>query len=402
MLNHYNISAITLVILLVGCATTANIGPQYQSDSANPIPQNSDPFDVSIAVFDPGLSDQNSYGEKGVWPELRRAESMYMAVQLRDILAKSKAYGAVRVTPDLSSSSDIYIKAKITQSNGEKVSLQVQVIDSSGKQWISKKYSHTVKPIAFNNPRNKDANGDLKIDPYKEIYQKINSDILKYMNRRVKPKQADMINTVTDIRFAQNFSPKAYSDLLIKDSRNKYQLKGKPDRDDPMMLRINNIQLRDQMFIDTMQTHYDGFSSDMTSSYKVWQEQSFGEAVARRKAASAAFWNGVASVVAVAATVSAANDCDSYECARNTGIVGGAVAGNFLQNSFENSQEAKIHRDALNEIAASIDGTLAPSVIEMEDNTVTLTGSATEQSNQWKVILQNIYDAETEQTKAIL
>jgi len=407
MNKHY--FALICIALLVGCTTTSNVGPQYQSNSGYPLTQNMEPFDVSIVVFNPGLSDQKSYGEDGVWPELRRAESMYMAVQLRDILAKSQAYGAVRVTPDSYSSSDIYINATILKSNGEKVSIGVQATDSSGQNWISKKYSHTVKPIAFNNPRNKDANGDLQIDPYKEIYLKINSDILKYMNRRVKPGQADMINTITDIRFAQNFAPNAFSDILTKRTVNKagasysrYGLNGKPDALDPMMKRIKNIQLRDQMFIDTMQVHYDGFSSDMTSSYKVWQEQSFGEAVAARAASSAAFWQGVGAVIVVAATVAAAGDCDSAACARNTGAVGGVVAGDILRKSFKNSAEAKVHRDALNEIAASIDGSLSPSVIEMEDTTVTLTGTVAEQSSQWRSILQNIYNAEAEQTKLIL
>ena len=62
---------------------------------------------------------------------------MYMAVQLRDTLADSENYGAVRVTPDLSSSADIYVKAAIVDSKGNKT------------------YSHRVQDITFSNPRNK-------------------------------------------------------------------------------------------------------------------------------------------------------------------------------------------------------------------------------------------------------
>ena len=169
-----------------------------------------------------------------------------------------------------------------------------------------------------------------------------------------------------------------------------------------MMKRVQSIKYRDQMFIDNMQTHYDGFSSNMTSSYKVWQEQSFAESKAAREAASAAFWQGVAGAVIVAATVAAAGDCDSAACARNTGAVGGAVAGAFFNESFQNSKEAKVHRDALNEIASSLDSTLSPSVIEMEDRTVTLTGTITEQSNQWRAVLLEIFQAETQVTKPLL
>ena len=404
MMKKYTFSYFLIISFLASCASTSNIGPQYQSNSSNSaksVPENIEPFDVAISLFDPGISNQDSYGEDGVWPELRRSEAMYMAVQLRDVLAKTQRYGAVRVTPDNYSSADLYITAKIIKSNGEDVALQVKVSDSTGKTWISKKYSHRVKPIAFNNPRNKDSNGKLKIDPYKDIYLKISSDIIKYMKRNIKPEKADTINTVTEIRYAQNYSPAAFSDILSK-RNNLYKLNGKPDKDDPMMKRVQSIKYRDQMFIDNMQTHYDGFSSNMTSSYKVWQEQSFAESKAAREAASAAFWQGVAGAVIVAATVAAAGDCDSAACARNTGAVGGAVAGAFFNESFQNSKEAKVHRDALNEIASSLDSTLSPSVIEMEDRTVTLTGTITEQSNQWRAVLLEIFQAETQVTKPLL
>ena len=403
-MKKYTFSYFIIISFLASCASTSNIGPQYQSNSSNSaksVPENIEPFDVAISLFDPGISNQDSYGEDGIWPELRRSEAMYMAVQLRDVLAKTQRYGAVRVTPDNYSSADLYITAKIIKSNGEDVALQVKVSDSTGKTWVSKKYSHRVKPIAFNNPRNKDSNGKLKIDPYKDIYLKISSDIIKYMKRNIKPEKADTINTVTEIRYAQNYSPAAFSDILSK-RNNLYKLNGKPDKDDPMMKRVQSIKYRDQMFIDNMQTHYDGFSSNMTSSYKVWQEQSFAESKAAREAASAAFWQGVAGAVIVAATVAAAGDCDSAACARNTGAVGGAVAGAFFNESFQNSKEAKVHRDALNEIASSLDSTLSPSVIEMEDRTVTLTGTITEQSNQWRAVLLEIFQAETQVTKPLL
>jgi hypothetical protein len=221
------------------------------------------------------------------------------------------------------------------------------------------------------------------------------------MRRSVKSKKADTINTVTEIRYAQNYSPGAFSDILSK-RKNSYKLNGKPDADDPMMKRVENIKFRDQMFIDNMQTHYDGFASNMTPSYKIWQEQSFAESKAAREAASAAFWQGVAGAVVLAATVAAAADCDSSACVDNTAIVGGAVGGTFIAKSFQSSKEAKVHRDALNEIASSLDGTLSPSVIEMEDRTVTLTGTIKEQSDQWRAVLQEIYKTQTQETKPLL
>ena len=388
--------SLLVMLILTACASTSGTGPQYQYQN-KVVLENIEPFDVAIGVFNPGLvGNASAYGEGGVWPELRRAESMYMAVQLRDTLTDSGNYGAVRVTPDFSSSADIYVKAKIEDSNGEDIKLKVTVSDSTGKIWIrNKTYSHRVQEITFSNPRNKDSNSELKVDPYKPIYQKINQDIAKYINKKINSNSADTIQTVTDIRFAQNFTPDAFSDIL-SERRGKYTLKGKPDSSDPMIKRVKNIQYRDQMFIDNMQVSYDGFSSDMQSSYRIWQQQSFAESKAAREAQSAAFWQGVAGAVVLAASVAAASSADTYDGNYYSGIAGTAVAGALFAESFQSSDEAKVHRDALNEIAESIDGNLSPSVIEMEDTTVTLTGTAEEQANQWRKILKKIYDAENE------
>ena len=119
------------------------------------------------------------------------------------------------------------------------------------------------------------------------------------------------------------------------------------------------------------------------------------ESKAAREAQNAAFWQGVAGAVVLAASVAAASSADSYDSSYYGGYAGAAVAGALFAESFQSSDEAKVHRDALNEIAESIDGNLSPSVIEMEDTTVTLTGTA-KQSDQWRSNLKKIYDAENE------
>ncbi|SVB16054.1 uncharacterized protein METZ01_LOCUS168908, partial [marine metagenome] len=152
------------VALLASCASPSggNYGPAYESSSSTPVVvENVEPLDVSISVFNPGItSDKEEYGAKGVWPELRRAEAMHMAVKLRDQLSSSQNFAAVRVTPDLTSSSDLYVKIKILSSNGLEISLKVSVIDSTGKVWInSKSYKYRVPQRIFDDPRNEDKEG---------------------------------------------------------------------------------------------------------------------------------------------------------------------------------------------------------------------------------------------------
>ena len=74
-MNKPFLLSIFLIGFLANCATTSNVGPQYQSSSANSsqsIPENTEPFDISIAMFDPGISKQDSYGADGVWPGITK------------------------------------------------------------------------------------------------------------------------------------------------------------------------------------------------------------------------------------------------------------------------------------------------------------------------------------------
>ena len=99
-MNKYKIYlSLAIMLIMTACSTTSvSTGASYRSQSSSPVViENADPLDVSIAVFNPGIpvETDGEYGSKGIYPELRRAEAMYMAVKLRDQLSDSKSFGAV-------------------------------------------------------------------------------------------------------------------------------------------------------------------------------------------------------------------------------------------------------------------------------------------------------------------
>ena len=65
-------------------------------------------------------------------------------------------------------------------------------------------------------------------------------------------------------------------------------------------------------------------------------------------------------------------------------------------------EEAKIHAEALIEISNSLDAEIEPHSIELEERSVTLTGSVNDQYGQWKQILKEIYETETGATNPAL
>src|SRR5690606_12590373 len=85
----------------------------------------------------------------------------------------------------------------------------------------------------------------------------------------------------------------------------------------------------------------------------------------------------------------------SSSTARTAGVVGiGAGAGVFM-SGLNKREEAKVHAEALNEISASMDSEMEPHTIQLEERTVTLSGSVNDQYDQWRQVLQDMYAAET-------
>ena len=99
---------------------------------------------------------------------------------------------------------------------------------------------------------------------------------------------------------------------------------------------------------------------------------------------------------AVLAAVAGANSGDAGGQALGTlGAVGGGMAGaSLLQDSFKKSAEAKVHRDAIDELGQSLDVEMSSKVVELSNDTVELTGTAKEQFSQWRLFLKKIYEKE--------
>lgn len=397
--NIKQLIVVGAVLVLAGCAAggsgsnraaaSLSTGPSYYSSESareNPAePASPDPgvppLDIVVSVFDPGLPDDPEKIDVDDWPELRRAEARYLAVRVRDTLVKQQRFGAVRVAPNTSFTSDLYLQGEILESNGEDMKLKVTVTDSTGKRWYSKTYSHRTKQSWYKNLRNKG------FFPFQPIYNEITADLVERLDRQRESTLSE-IHTVTDMRFAQNLAPDAFSDsLTIKHGRAR--LERLPAPNDPMIRRVSAVRYRDQMFVDNLQQQYDEFSTSMMDSYRFWQEQSGAEIERRRDARTKAVLRGLTGIALIAGAVALGSDGNDYGA-----LAAGIAGGSLLANSWKDGREAQVHSNVIDEMASSLDSDLAPKVIEMEDQTVTLTGNLDEQIQQWRAVLAKIWEAE--------
>lgn len=350
-------------------------------------------IDIIIPVFDPGLpEDTSTYKDEGIWPELRRAEATRFSYKMKVALEETGAFGAIRVMPDKRATGDLYILGKINDSDGEEVDINVEAYDIGGKLWFSGSFDHDVPDDFFTNIRNKDK------DPYDPVFEKAATRLVEELQYHAA-KDLENLQALTTLRFGSNFSEEAFTKYM-KFEGGKVSLASFPSSKDTMLKRIEAIRVRDQLFVDQMQTHYEQFSKKMDTSYAAWQEHSFNELKAEREANIEAAGTAVAGValigLAVLAVVAGANS-DSFDGATlgaTAGTLGGMAGASLLQKSFKHSEEAKIHREALEELGQSMEVEIGPQVVEFEEKTETLTGNAKEQFSQWRGFLKKIYEAE--------
>src|SRR3970040_290130 len=104
-------------------------------------------LDVGILTFDPGVPEgevdekvAEELLEEGTFVSIRRTESLYMAVRLRDALQQTGHWGAVWVTPKESTAADVKVAARILHSDGDFVEVRVKGVDASGAAWIGESY----------------------------------------------------------------------------------------------------------------------------------------------------------------------------------------------------------------------------------------------------------------------
>ena len=393
------VSLITLVVFfLSSCKTTESI-MQFGPKTSNEIlveekvqdfePDSRPRLDVAISVFDPNISNLKN---DDVWEELRKAESVRFAYKLKTFIEETNKFGAVRVVPDLNATSDLYISGKILESNSEDVELDIKVADISGNLWIDDEFEHTVPDDFYDR-------GGYNEDSYDPVFKKIAKKIEEKL-QFISTKNLDDLEHISDLRFGLSLSEESFSENIFQDEKGKYTIKTKLNKSDPKFIRLNNLRVRDQLFIDELQVFYMNFDENIDSSYLTWQRQTFQEKQAESKARGEAVGKAIGGILLLGAAVAAAvagvqSNNANTQTLGTLGAIGGGVAGaSLLQDSFKKSAEAKVHRDAIEELGRSLDVEMSGKVIDLNDETIELTGTAKEQFSQWRLFLKKIYEKE--------
>ena len=340
-------------------------------------------LDVGIRIFDHGLDNIDQLDEDElVFPEIRVAESSFFPYLLMEAIQSSSAWGAVRVVPIGHNSVEVLLTGRIIKSDGELMVLDVDVIDASGKRWFRKEYTQKASKYSY------DKKAQQHSDPFQNIYNRIANDLNDF-RQKLSSSQRISLRQVSELLFAKSFAPHMYNEHLSISSTGHLAVNRLPAENDPMMMRIRQVRERDHIFIDTLQEYYGGYVKEMKEPYSQWRRESYSEVMALRSTQARATNQKLIGAAAIVAGILGAGNADaSVRAASMIGVTAGAYV---LKAGYDREAETQIHIDALQELGDSLEASIESQVIELEDRTVTLTGTVENQYQQWRDILKDIY-----------
>tara|TARA_Y100000994_G_scaffold243082_1_gene240922 strand:+ start:227 stop:1522 length:1296 start_codon:yes stop_codon:yes gene_type:complete len=397
-MRRFTVSFLILTVaVFVGCSSTAVLVPhsvQLVPETAT-VPE-AELLDISVVVFNPGVPegeiDKETLEELidgGTFVHIRRTEARFMAVHLRDTLQKSGHWGAVWVTPQDSLSADINISAEIIESDGSRLRLRVLAEDSTGNVWLNNEYGMETAAIAYNRQRYPN------LDPYQDVFNSIANDLAMF-KRGLSSSEAKHIRTVSQVRFAGEFSPEAFGDYVHRNRRNgTYELQRLPASGDPQFERTLLVRDREHLFIETLNEHYVDFYQESRDSYDGWREFAREESIAIRELQSSARWRtGLGAATILASVVYGATNDGSF----NERVLRDAlmyVGVDMIRTGRMRRQEKQLHTASLEELSASFDDEVKPMVVEIEGTQHRFTGTADIQYEEWRELLRELYISET-------
>lgn len=368
-----------LVALVTACSgvpfsSPAPVEPQVRPESAWPQPVGDVPLqratrpapapllDVAVLVFDTGLAELAGDEIDTVFAEVRKAESLFVPVQLRRALQESRHWGVVRVVPERPDSVALSVSGKIVHADGRDLVLSVTATDAAGREWLSRTYRGRTEaqdyPVAES------------AEPFADVYNRIANDLLAARSGLAASDLA-LLPDIALMRFAERLAPAVFSGYLRHTQEGRVGLAGFPAEDDIMLRRIRRLQRQENLFIDTVDEQYSTLVDEFAPTYHLWREYS-RELVVYEE------------------------DYVARASQREIQSRRGTFAA--MQQTYNTFRRAKVHEQDLYELARGFDNEVTETVVDVDDRIFRLQGSLQEQFTEWRRLLERIFALEVKAT----
>jgi len=314
-------------------------------------------LNVSIAVFDPGVpADTSLHRQYDIFPRIREIEARFMPFVLRETLAESGEWGAVRVVPTPDPAAELLLSGTIVESDGDRLSLAIRAVDAGGHVWLDREFS--ADPAR----EDMDASGGRTL-----IYEEIGR-ALSAVRDDMDAQRLDDVVEISLLRYAGNLAPSAFDGFLSLKEDGSVDVRRLPARDDPMLQRVERIRLAEFVITDTVDTEFRELADEIDAVYAIWREY-------RRKFV----------------------DYQAQNAERAATTLSDAKRGTYedLRDQYDAYKWDRITVQEQDRLAIAFDNEVGPTVDAMEKRVAELTRWVDSKYAEWNRLLEALYDVET-------
>ncbi len=305
-------------------------------------------LNVSIAVFDPGVpADQSLHRDLGIFPRIREIEAKLLPFALRDELAQTGGWGAIRVIPEPDPAAELLVTGVIGQSDGEQLEVFVRAVDARGQVWIDRRFAGWPG-----------GNG---------LYTEIAAEIGRAASQ-LDQQTLDRIVEVSLLRYGNALAPSAFGDYLQANGDGTFTVNRLPASGDPMVARIKRLRETEYVITDAVDIKFKELYDEIASVNEVWREY-------RRKNLEYQ-----AGDVRRAQSNRSEHPRGSYES---------------LLSIYENYKFHRITAQEQDRLAVAFDNEVGPRVQAMEERVDELQEWVDAKYAEWNRILEELFEAET-------
>ena len=354
-------------------------------------------LDVGIMNFEAGVPEKNDVEKTRIYPEVRMAEARYLPYHLKTTLQGTGFWGAVRVIPSEYAFTDVMLSGVIEKSDGEFVTIRVKAEDALGRDWFERSYTMQTGISSYAEYR------DRSQDPYQKVFNDFANDLRAHA-LTLTPREISQIRQASELKFFADMAPNVYQDHLADNGAGEVSIVRLPAENDPMVDRLRQIRERDRLVIDTLNEHYANFYYGIALPYEGWRKRTREQSIAYRQVRRSAAMRALIGAAVIAGAVQFEPSPSSYSRYRAQSIAQSVAISkgmNTIMNALRQRSEANIHREEIKELSESFIAEAAPMVLQVQGETMRLTGTAEAQYESWRKLLREIYEAETGFSDAI-
>ncbi len=320
-------------------------------------------LNISIAEFDPGVPDDRSmHRDLQIFPRIRDVEAKFLPFVLRETLVSRGEWGAVRVVTEPDEAAEVAISGSIVHSDGERLELQVQAVDATGRLWFDRSFAARLTEEILQTDA-ADAGS-----PYQPLYDAI-AEALQEARQQLDDRALAQITEISLLRYAVELAPSAFGQYLAEDEQGGYALRRLPARSDPMLDRIERIRLTEYVITDTVDAKFRELHEEIASTYALWREY-------RRK--------------------SVEYDRQNAERAQETRSDTASGSFEAIRSLYDNYKWDRVTAQERDRLAIAFNNEVGPVVDAMEARIAELESWVEEKYAEWHRLLEELFEAEAE------